>query len=529
MDEPTIRDVLELPAFRRTQATVFAADDELARPVRWVHYGEIPDIARFLSGGEMLLTAGLGLGLTEADQRGYIRAIAGAHAAVLVVELAGRAFTTMPASAVDEARRHRFPLIGLRDEIPFVEVSAQVHEMLVEARVRELTAEEAINQAFIDLLLSGQDYLAVTEELARRLEQPVVLENITHQILAYVGRTAEADAVTAAWESHSRALHELHTGTPRTLQTGTRPVNIDQQSSGCARRPVILRGESWGWVHVLHEGNDLTSAESYALDRAAATIAITLLSERASGARTAQRHGALINRLMVGDLAGKEFVARARTLGHDFRNHPVVVAITSSGLAAERADLSAIFGALRLPAITADLGDYSVGIVGHPRASTLTHITEALSRHGMPAGLSRAVAAENLPVALRQARNAASVAASRVSTAVLCFDDLGLLRLLAPLADGPELARYVEDELAAVLHHDATSANPLLPTLRAYLDCDGNKSHAADLLFVQRRTLYYRLDRLAALLGASLDDPEIRQRLLLAVRGYDLLHRHPSP
>ena len=75
----------------------------------------------------------------------------------------------------------------------------------------------------------------------------------------------------------------------------------------------------------------------------------------------------------------------------------------------------------------------------------------------------------------------------------------------------------------ALLAHDASTANPLLPTLRAYLACDGNKSQAAEKLFVQRRTLYYRLERLEGLLGKSLEDPETRQGLALAVRALDFL------
>ena len=77
----------------------------------------------------------------------------------------------------------------------------------------------------------------------------------------------------------------------------------------------------------------------------------------------------------------------------------------------------------------------------------------------------------------------------------------------------------------ALLKHDATASNPLLPTLRTYLACDGNKSQAAQQLYVQRRTLYYRLERIENLLGRPLDDPDNRQALIFAVRGHDLLQR----
>jgi purine catabolism regulator len=106
------------------------------------------------------------------------------------------------------------------------------------------------------------------------------------------------------------------------------------------------------------------------------------------------------------------------------------------------------------------------------------------------------------------------------------FEDLGVLRMLMALTD-TELASYVEDELGPILAHDANSVNPLLPTLRAFLECDGRKTDAAQKLFVQRRTLYYRLNRIGTMLHHSLDLPDTRHRLLLAVRGLDLLSRAP--
>lgn len=523
---PTLRTMLNLEVFRRTQATVLAGHNNLDRTVRWVHAGEIADIARFLSGGEMLLTAGLGMGDTVHEQCDFIRRVADADAAGLVIELAGRAFTAMPEPVIAEADNLGLPLIGLRDEIPFVEVSAQVHEMLVDARVQELTAEEAINQAFMNLLLAGEDYLSMTEELARRIGHPVVLEDITHQILAYAGRTEDSDAVTTEWETHSRALHQPSPTSLPDHREATVKTSSESTPGDCSRRPVVLRGESWGSLHVLHGTAELSSVDMYCLDRASSAIAITLLGERASGARAAQRHGALINRLMLGDISGEEFVAKALNLGRDLRGRDLAVVIASKdgqdGPFTER-DLSTAVRHSSLPAVVADIGDDTLAVIGLPDGGSDTELVSLLSHYHARAGLSRIVAGSRLPTAVRQARNAR--AAIRPGQPVLRFDELGVLRLLVALAQGPELAHYVEDELGDLLQHDATSANPLLPTLYAYLTHDGNKSHAADALFVQRRTLYYRLERLSALLGASLDDPEVRQRLLLAVRGHELLHR----
>jgi purine catabolism regulator len=528
----TVRAALELEVFRRTEVRVFAGEDRLDRPVRWVHTGEIPDIHRFLSGEEMLLTAGLGMGETASLQRAFIRRLAEARAAVLVVELAGRMFSSMPEAAIEEAAALDLPLVGLRDEIPFVEVSAQVHELLVKLRVGQLIAEEATGQAFMNLLLADEDYVGMVRETATRTGVPVVLEDVSHQMLSYAGATDESDAVVAEWGAHSRAIHERH---PPPLRTPGRAPTARAGSfsdvAACARRPVVLRGESWGWLHLLHgtvrpSPNDLNT-----LERAAAAIAITLLSERESGARAAQRAGTLLSRLQLGDITGEKFVARALALGQDLRERDLIVAVTgreADGKPFAEQELATVLRTAGWPAVVGDIGDFDLAVAGLPPGLGDGELVEALGGRGVWGGLSRVVTPAMLPTAIRQGRSAAAVAATGTPKQLMRFDELGALRLLVALAEGPELARYVEDELGGLLEHDARASSPLLPTLRAYLNRGGNKARAAEELFVQRRTLYYRLDRLSAILGLDLGDVEIRQRLQLAVRSHDLLRRRPS-
>ncbi len=225
-------------------------------------------------------------------------------------------------------------------------------------------------------------------------------------------------------------------------------------------------------------------------------------------------------------------MTRALRIGRDLRDRALVaVFVCNDTLTApsSEAAMEELCRALHIPAVVADLGEHTLAIMGLPQTSSEKQVVERLTALDVRAGISRPVSANQLPTAVEQARSAASVAVARPEKAVHRFDDLGVLRLLASLAGGPELARYIEDELGPLLKHDAKATNPLLPTLRTYLSCDGNKSQAAQVLFVQRRTLYYRLERITALLGRSLDDPDTRQALIFAVRGHDLLQRQDRP
>jgi purine catabolism regulator len=517
----TVQAALQLEVFSRVKMTVHAGEENLDRQVRWVHPTEIPEIADFLRGGEMLLTAGLGIGASPEAQRRYLNEIADAKAAVLVVELSGRAFEEMPPALVEAARERGFPLVSLDRELPFVEVSAQVHESITDQRVLDLSAYERVNATMMQLLLSGRDHVMFTDALATEVNCPVVLEDATRQVVAYSGATAAGDGVLKQWEHHSRIEHD-------TATSGTENAN---EAHNCTRRPVVLRGERWGWLHVLHGGAPIVGTAGYAVDRATDGIAIALLGARESGARSAQRQNALVSRLLLGDISGEAFVTRALRIGRDLRDRVLLAVIVCKesppGATSEDA-MEEFCRTLHIPAVVADVGEHTLAIMGLSRTSSEKRVVEKLSAVDVRAGISRPVTADQLPTAVQQAKSAASVAAAKPDSAVHRFDDLGVLRLLASLAGGPELARYIEDELGPLLKHDAKASNPLLPTLRTYLACDGNKSQAANLLFVQRRTLYYRLERIESLLGRSIDDSDTRQALIFAVRGHDLLQRQTS-
>jgi purine catabolism regulator len=517
----TIETALRLEVFSRVGLTVHAGHPNLDRSVRWVHPTEIPDIAQFLRGGEMLLTAGLGIGDTAERQRQYIHQIDDAHAAVLIVELSGRAFGTMPPALVEAARERNFPLVSLDDELPFVEVSAQVHESIIDQRVHDLSAYTRLNATFMELLLAGRDHLHFTDALASEVDHPVVLEDASRQVVAYSGSSPTGEEALAQWDLHSRIDHD-----GATTRTGTA-----DDADNCTRKPVVLQGERWGWLHVLHGGDPIVGTAGYAIDRAADGIAIALLGARATGARSAQRQNVLVSRLLLGDISGDAFVTRALRIGRNLRDRPLVVISVLHDTATDTGEeaMEELCRALRAPAVVADLGEHTLVIMGLTKSGSEKQLIEKLTALDVRAGVSRTVNPSQLPAAVEQARSAASVAAARPDRAVHRFDDLGVLRLLASLAGGPELARYIEDELGVLLKHDAKATNPLLPTLRTYLSCDGNKSLAAQTLYVQRRTLYYRLERIEALLGRSLDDPDTRQALIFAVRGHELLHRDVHP
>jgi purine catabolism regulator len=196
-------------------------------------------------------------------------------------------------------------------------------------------------------------------------------------------------------------------------------------------------------------------------------------------------------------------------------------------------------------ALTGIEGDRVLAVIASPprrsrgaeQAAVLTKIAESLQQTVAAAdgdlnvvvGVSR----ETLPEALRQAFEQAAEAAtfgrhSPRGGPAYHFGDLGTYHLLVRLAQGPELAAFVESELSPLLAHDARSSAKLLPTLQAYLSNACRKNDTAQELWIQRRTLYGRLARIEQLLNRSLNDQDTRTRLTLALQGLGLLQQRQS-
>ncbi len=119
---------------------------------------------------------------------------------------------------------------------------------------------------------------------------------------------------------------------------------------------------------------------------------------------------------------------------------------------------------------------------------------------------------------------------------VLFYEELGVFQLLLSLNDGKTLQTFIRHYLGPLIDHDLSKGSELLLTLKVYLDHDGSKQIAAQKLFIVRQSLYYRLEKMAELLGEDFLSVENRISIQVALRAYQLLNpeklteqnKHPS-
>ena len=148
---PTIADVLALDSVRRGNPHVVAGADRLDTKVRWVHVGEIADIAHLLRGGELVLTTGVALPEDPERLADYIGELSAVGASGLIVELGRRFVRELPRVVVKTAEEHGLPVIVLARETPFVQITESVHARIIDIQLEELRASEQLHEVFTEL------------------------------------------------------------------------------------------------------------------------------------------------------------------------------------------------------------------------------------------------------------------------------------------------------------------------------------------------------------------------------------------
>lgn len=172
-------------------------------------------------------------------------------------------------------------------------------------------------------------------------------------------------------------------------------------------------------------------------------------------------------------------------------------------------------------------------LVPRPRLAEVEELGRAIQdvAHGLGRRLSCSVgignlatSAAELPRAYEEARQALRLLRrGGGSRRVTSYRSLGALRLLLEVRDPAALDRFVGETLGPVLEYGRRRATPLLATLEALAAAGWNQRASARALGIHINTLTYRLQRLETLLQASLDDPETRVVLGVALQARGLL------
>ncbi|MEU3603243.1 PucR family transcriptional regulator [Streptomyces sp. NPDC006798] len=529
---PTLAALVQHSALK---LSVRAGEGRLGREVRWAHVSELADPVPYLEGGELLLVTAITLDVHDPEaMRRYVRRLADAGVVGLGFAV-GVHHDDVPGALLDAAREADFPLLAVPRRTPFLAISKAVSAAIAADQYRAVTAGFAAQRELTRAALADGPAGVVTR-LAGYVDGWAALYDASGAVVAVSPDWAARRA--ARYTADVERLREGSVPASAVVaDTGGGDDRVELQSLGAGRR---VRG-----TLAVGTGAPLGTAERYAVHSAVALL--TLATERSRSLQGAeQRIGAAVLRMLLageaghartvaGEIYGELLDAPFRLLiaapaepadgpsasgsgsGEDALRSLAETLETAAARAAEPV-LAVRDEDGRLLVLAADEGAVlaagrAAGAVAGPDADP-GPLRIGVSAAGPAVGAGTGGSAA--PTAYHQAEQALSVARRR-GRALVEYGDVVAGSVLPLLGD--EAVRAFSDGLLRPLYaHDATGRGDLVASLRAWLSRHGQWDAAAADLGVHRHTLRYRMRRVEEILGRSLDDPDVRMELWLALK-----------
>jgi purine catabolism regulator len=516
LQSPTLAEVLQLRPVREGQAEVVVAGRGLDRRVRWGHVAETPDIGIMLTGDEVVLTTGQLLRESEV-QESFVAELAGADAAALLLGM-GRAFDTVPPALVAACRRHGLPLIVMWRPIAFVTITEAIQALCAERGAARARLSEQVRDTLSGLTLDRAPMQALVAELAQLAGCPVVVENLSRQVLLSAGRSGLGE-VLRDWARLSHAISR---------EAGAQPLHRTQD--GVVAAQLLNGGRPWGrlifFAHAVPQDRVMVIAE-----RGAQALTLHRMAAGSGADWERQAAHSLFDDLMSGSHTADAIALRARAAGFPIQHASLVPLIVQvlrrtggpaaehSALAerarriAQQGQLALLVGPAAGPTLTMLI---SVPHDVEPGVAVADFARRLRAELGQPLGCVAAgyavTATGQLSRSLQEAQQVFATGDTREPLVQLA--DLRVAGLVRMLADDDHVQAFVDRELGPLLD------NPeLIELLECFLRCNLNKSLTAEASHLSRPAVYRRLDQISALLHTDLDDVRAVASLYVALLG----------
>ena len=511
---PTLASLVQHSALK---LSVRAGEDRLETPVRWAHVSELADPVPYMEGGELLLVTAMTLDAEDREaMRRYVRRLVAAGVVGLGFAV-GVYYDDIPDALVEAAKEEDLPLLAVPRRTPFLAISKAVSAANAADQYRAVTAGfEAQRELTRAALAEGP--AAVVTRLAAHIDGWAALYDASGAVVAAAPEWAARRA--ARLTADVERLRER--SAPASAVVGdTDDDRVELQSLGTGRR---VRG-----ALAVGTGAPLGTAERYAVHSAVALL--TLSTERSRSLQEAeQRLGAAVLRMLLsgqpdharavaGDLYGGLLDAPFRLLIAEPAAEPDPAADHPLQAFAEWLESAAARAGEPMIAVP-DIDDRLVVLAADGGAVVAACTAEYADKEADDAEAVVGLSAPTGPIAAagayKQAEQALSVARRR-GRALVEHEELAAGSVLPLLADDAVRA-FADGMLRALYEHDATGRGDLVASLRAWLSRHGQWDAAAADLGVHRHTLRYRMRRVEEILGRSLDDPDVRMELWLALK-----------
>lgn len=536
-DEPvfTVNELLAIPFMK--EAKLVAGQAGQSRVVTRVSVMDVPDIVAWVRPGEFLMTTGNPF--REQPER----------LLQLIPELAKRGVTAMgiktspffeevPKEVLAVADRFGFTLLELPPDIVFSDLVRACMERVLAQETSQLSDLQNRIQSMTRLLLEGGGLYAFLDALEKMLGNPVIV--VREQDKSWLSASLRGPDSMEVWPLlQSLSFRQIG-------RAASHGFSMLQNECRAYVSPIPSRNMKQACLVLLERNRDIVPIDALSIDRLSTLVGLEMANVEA----VREVEGKYLDQFLQDWLAGiivsdADWKLRADVCGCTIpegsrlcavlvgwrQNEPNLDKLReiTHRLRSER--LRSIDGLFPAPngnelALVLPLGKASPGEVQAAEGfeqllgRLLTELRSVLGERELKLFAGRVVDRyDGLHGSWAQASRARQVAeVCGLPGDVITYDRLGVYSLLYLIPPGDEREQFLLRFAAPLQQADRKGGGRLVETLEMFFRCNGNIKLTSEKLYAHYNTIVYRLEKIQSILGVSLDDPEDRLQLHLALK-----------
>lgn len=514
----TVNDLLARPYFNK--AKLLTGKSNLHSKIKWIHVVEVVNTGHLLNGGEVILTTGSVWADSTEKGKQFLQELLTYHAAALCVEI-GTQVTSIPEELLELAEKEDFPVIMFPEEVSFVNIMRDLHEILLGYRESNWQSLEHLYDKLKRVLLANEGIGSFLKVLYQNVQKQIILEY--NDQIRFFPSPSHKEKIRIEQHIHNQEnkyhfqdVYFLNQEIARLYIVDTEVSELDVLS--LKRCSEFLEQYFWKFHHQ-SEWNEIKKNE----------WVIGAVTNQLSD-RTIKNHirdkGFIVGDCMVAILSYDEGVLYEKEL--------------SKTEATKLMLLKDIFRMNEIEIISCrhvDEEQYILLLVNqrkdnrfHDQLTTAygqVKDNDFLKNRVATINFGKVVrAAEELPVSYQTAHETLYFQQHVRKMKLPFYQHLSVYRLIHQFKSLQEARNIVDDYIGGLIAHDQHHNTELLKTLKVYYDKANRKSETAKALHVVRQTLYQRLDRINEILSDTSIDATDYFMIYFSLQIYEAMQQY---
>ncbi len=520
----TVEEILMRKHFE--QSEVVAGADGLNRHLKWVNVVEVVQSNHHpLKGNELILTTGLGWKEQLDQLYVFVEQLIACHAAGLCIEM-NTYIKEIPQKVIELANLHQFPVILFQHEVLFVEITQDIHSLIINKQYQLLSDLEKYSQKLNEMMLEADHHEQFINLLQSYLDVQVVIlfKNGTVEFIPCMNE-----------KQKTKVLNIIEKANEDTIQ-----------------KPVQILGDTYAEVAIISGKRELNEFDSLILDRTTTILGQFWLRDLYVSEKKLDKEIEWLTRWLNGDIR-KDFLIEqlmSKNIPSSLTGGVVWVCkgnkdvghFPPKELTYFKLITRTIFEQFGFYLFFTETNEHLVVITLDKRKSDnwKQRMTKAFQRIKIHDSQSRKSFSELVIGAGQYVKSIIDIHKSYLKAKETLdlqdfvdkenrshfYQDLHMFRMLTLLKKQGDLEETVFEYLEPVIEYDKKYNGELLTTLKTYLECNGSKQETSKRLFIVRQTLYHRIEKLEAILGGDFMAAKNRLELEFMLLAHEFLTKN---